>query len=65
MIKRLQTMHPINKVQIISDNDKYKTTAADIDQVNINGMVIWHALEIEKEKVFTEAEKAYTKANKK
>ncbi len=48
MIKRLQIEYPSRKVQIISDNPKYKTIEADLDQVHINGKVIWFGREIER-----------------
>jgi len=48
MIKRLQPEYPNKKVQIISDNPKYKVMEAMIDQVHINGKVIWFGREIER-----------------
>lgn len=48
MIKRLQTDYPSKKVKIISDNSKYSPMEADIDQVKINGKVIWFGREIER-----------------
>lgn len=48
MIKRLQPTYQDQKVRIISDNDRYDTIDTDIDQVKINGKVIWYAREIER-----------------
>jgi phage repressor protein C with HTH and peptisase S24 domain len=48
MIKRLQAEYPEKKVKIISDNGKYSTIEADIDQVKINGKVIWFGRELER-----------------
>jgi phage repressor protein C with HTH and peptisase S24 domain len=48
MIKRLQAEYPAKKVKIISDNGKYSATEADIDQVKINGKVIWFGRELER-----------------
>jgi phage repressor protein C with HTH and peptisase S24 domain len=35
-------------VQIISDNPKYKVMEAMIDQVHINGKVIWFGRDVER-----------------
>ena len=48
MIKRVQTDYPTRKIKIISDNGKYSPMEADIDQVKINGKVIWFGREIER-----------------
>ncbi len=48
MIKRLQPEYPNKKVQIISDNPKYKVMEAQIEQIHINGKVIWFGREIER-----------------
>lgn len=48
MIKRLQAEYPSNKVQIISDNFKYRAVETDMNQVKINGRVIWFGRELER-----------------
>jgi len=47
MIKRLQVMPLVNKVSIISDNDRYRSIDADIAQVKVNGKVIWFGRNLE------------------
>ena len=48
MIKRIQPLHFIGTLKIISDNKKYGPIEADADSVNINGKVIWFARDIER-----------------
>ncbi|MCL4469047.1 MAG: hypothetical protein M1591_08965 [Deltaproteobacteria bacterium] len=48
MVKRLQLLWAAKKVQIISDNPKYKTLEVEENKVDINGKVIWVGHEIEK-----------------
>lgn len=48
MVKRIHPDLHAGKVKIISDNSKYPPIEVDLDQVKINGKVIWFAREIEK-----------------
>jgi phage repressor protein C with HTH and peptisase S24 domain len=48
MIKRIQPVHYMGTLKIISDNKKYGPIEADADCVNINGKVIWFARDIER-----------------
>lgn len=48
MVKRIQPDLHARKVKIISDNRKYSPMEVDLDQIKINGKVIWFAREIEK-----------------
>lgn len=48
MIKRIQPLYHLNKIKIISDNKNYDPIEINIDDVNINGKVIWFAREIER-----------------
>jgi len=48
LIKRLQVIYPSKKVHVISDNPKYEKLEVDIENIVINGKVIWFAREIEK-----------------
>jgi phage repressor protein C with HTH and peptisase S24 domain len=48
LIKRLQVIYPSKKVHVISDNPKYEKLEVDIENIAINGKVIWFAREIEK-----------------
>jgi len=48
MIKRIQVLYPHRKLKIISDNSKYEPIEVELDQVEINGKVIWFAREIER-----------------
>jgi phage repressor protein C with HTH and peptisase S24 domain len=48
MVKRVQVIHPIDKLRIISDNPKYNTIEVPADQVKVNGKVIWFARELER-----------------
>ena len=40
MIKRIQVVYPEGKLKVISDNDRYEPSEADVDEVKINGKVI-------------------------
>ena len=48
MVKRLQLLWAAKKVQVISDNPKYKTLEVEENKININGRVIWVGHELEK-----------------
>ncbi len=48
MVKRLQVLWSAKKVQVISDNPKYKTFEIEENKININGKVIWVGHEIDK-----------------
>jgi len=48
MVKRVQVLHPIDKLRIISDNKKYDPIEIPVDQVKVNGKVIWFARELER-----------------
>lgn len=48
MVKRLQLLWAAKKVQIISDNPKYKTLEVEESKIKINGKIIWLGHEIEK-----------------
>ncbi|MEN6423012.1 MAG: S24 family peptidase [Smithella sp.] len=48
MIKRIELIAHEKKIKIISDNQKYSPIEVDLDQVKINGKVIWYGREIEK-----------------
>jgi len=48
LIKRLQVIYPSKQVRVISDNPKYEKLEVDIENIAINGKVIWFAREIEK-----------------
>jgi len=48
MVKRVQVLHPVDKLRIISDNKKYDPIEVPADQVKINGKVIWYARELER-----------------
>lgn len=46
LIKRLQVLYPSGKVRIISDNSKYASFELSLDEIKINGKVIWFGREI-------------------
>ena len=48
MIKRLQVMHPSKGLKVISDNGRYEPIETDLEQLRINGKVIWFGREIER-----------------
>jgi len=48
MIKRIQPLHYMGTLKIISDNKSYGSIEADAERVNINGKVIWFARDIER-----------------
>lgn len=48
MIKRIQPDLHAKKIKIISDNPKYSPVEVDMNQVKINGKVIWFAREMER-----------------
>lgn len=48
MVKRVQPDLHAHKVKIISDNPSYSPIEVDMDQVKINGKIIWYAREIER-----------------
>lgn len=48
MIKRIQPLHFMGTLKIISDNKRYGAIDADADSLNINGKVIWFARDIER-----------------
>jgi phage repressor protein C with HTH and peptisase S24 domain len=48
MLKRLHLFYPLEKVKIISDNTRYEVIEASMDQITINGKVIWYARELER-----------------
>lgn len=48
MLKRLHLIHPVEKIKILSDNSKYEPIEAGMDDIVINGKVIWFARELER-----------------
>lgn len=46
LIKRLQMVYPSGLVKVISDNNRYDSTELPLEQVRINGRVIWFGREI-------------------
>lgn len=48
MIKRIHPQYPHGKIKIISDNPRYEPIVSEVNQIKINGKVIWFAREIER-----------------
>ena len=48
MIKRIQIVDPSKILRIISDNDRYDPLDLPVDQVKINGKVIWFERDLER-----------------
>jgi phage repressor protein C with HTH and peptisase S24 domain len=48
MIKRLQVLYQQGMIRVISDNTNYPPQEVPIDQLQINGRVIWFARELER-----------------
>ena len=48
MIKRLQVLYPSKRIKVISDNGRYESSEMEMEQVKINGKVIWFGREIER-----------------
>jgi len=48
MIKRVQILFPEGHLRIISDNKQYEPIEAPIDQVRVNGKVIWYGRDLER-----------------
>lgn len=48
MIKRIQVLHPSKLIKVISDNSRYEPLETSLDQLRINGKVIWFGREIER-----------------
>ena len=48
VVKRLQVLYPAEKVRIISDNSLYDPIEVDLEQIRVNGKVIWFGRELER-----------------
>lgn len=48
MIKRVQILFPEGCLRIISDNKQYEPIEAPVDQVRVNGKVMWYGRDLER-----------------
>jgi len=48
VLKRLQVLYPAKKIKVISDNPRYEPSEIEVEQIKINGKVIWFGREIER-----------------
>ena len=48
MIKRVHLLHPLRKIRIISDNDKYEIIETDLEQIVVSGKIIWYGRKLER-----------------